>query len=68
MAKRKRVLHFKSREAYRKWIAYGHIRTKSGARARRIGEAVFATTPGYTPVYIRGKKHRVVHGRRKKRR
>ena len=68
MAKRRKVLHFRSKEDYRRWLAYGHIRTKSGARARRVGEALFAATPGHVSVYIRGKKHRVVHGRRRKRR
>ncbi|RLI40009.1 hypothetical protein DRO64_09690 [Candidatus Bathyarchaeota archaeon] len=46
--KRKRM-NFRSKEAYRKWLAYGHI------------HGVFAKTPGHVKVYIRGRPHKVKH-------
>jgi len=61
--KRSGVMHFKSKEAYRKWLAYGHMRTKTGKLAKHPSRSVFATTPGHQKVYIRGKPHRVKHGR-----
>jgi DNA repair exonuclease SbcCD nuclease subunit len=39
--------NFRNREAYRKWLAYGHI------------HKVFDMTPGHQKVRIRGKPHRV---------
>lgn len=48
MAK-KRTMNFKSKEAYKKWLAYGHA------------TGVFERTPGHTPVKIRGKTHKVKH-------
>lgn len=41
----KSVRRFKSKEAYRKWLAYGNIH-------------------GDQTMYIRGKKHKVVHKKR----
>lgn len=61
-----RKLHFKNKEAYRKWLAYGHMRTKTGKVAKTKSKSVFATTKGNSKVYIRGKPHKVVHKRRKK--
>ena len=49
MGKKKRVMHFKSKENYLKWLRYGHA------------TGVFEKTPGHTEVYIRGKKHKVKH-------
>lgn len=43
--------NFESKEAYRKWLAYGHI------------HGVFARTPGHSRVYIRGRPHHVKHKR-----
>jgi hypothetical protein len=43
------VRNFKSREAYRKWAAYGHI------------HKVFENTPGYQVIRINGKPHIVKH-------
>lgn len=49
MAKKKRkVLNFRSKEAYRRWLAYGH---------RNIPG--FGKTP--VGIKIRGKKHKVKH-------
>lgn len=48
----KSVRRFKSKEAYRKWLAYGNI------------HGDFAATPGHQTVYIRGKTHKVVHKKR----
>lgn len=60
----KGVKHFTSKEAYRKWNAYGHMRTKTGlkvsAKPGRVN--VFKATPGCQKIYIRGKLHRVRHG------
>ena len=52
--KRKRM-NFRSKEAYRKWLAYGHI------------HGVFAKTPGHVKVYIRGRPHKVKHVRSSRR-
>ena len=57
----KRTLNFKSKEAYRKWLAYGNIRTKSGAVAKSDKTTIFAKTPGYTAIKIKGKVHKVKH-------
>jgi hypothetical protein len=43
--------NFKSKEAYRKWEAYGHI------------HKVFENTPSNQKVTIKGKAHKVVHVR-----
>jgi hypothetical protein len=59
--RRSNVMHFRSKESYRKWLAYGHMRTPSGRLARSRSESVFARTPGHQRVYIRGKPHRVQH-------
>lgn len=57
------ALHFKSREAYRKWLAYGHMRTATGKKvsAKKGRVSVFAAKPGSQKVYIRGKFHKVTH-------
>ena len=47
----KGIKHFKNKEAYNKWVAYGNIH----------GE--FKETPGNQKVYIAGKKHGVKHKR-----
>jgi len=50
------VRHFRSKAAYRKWLAYGHI------------HGHFKRKPGHQIVYIRGKRHRVKHRRKRRRR
>lgn len=45
----KKAMNFKSKVAYKKWLAYGH---KHGA---------FKRSKGNTPVKIRGKGHKVKH-------
>jgi len=52
--KRKRM-NFRSKEAYRKWLAYGHI------------HGIFAKTPGHVKVFIRGRPHKVKHVRSSRR-
>ncbi len=42
-------MNFKSKAAYQKWLAYGHM------------HGDFERTPGDQPVSIRGKKHKVKH-------
>lgn len=49
--KKKRVMDFKSKEDYKRWLAYGHAR------------GVFKKTPGHTKVKIRGKPYKVKHGK-----
>lgn len=45
----KKPMNFKSKEAMRKWMAYGHMHDE------------FEKSPGNTPVKIKGKPHRVKH-------
>ena len=58
-------LSFKSKESYRKWLAYGHMRTKTGLEVsgKRGRKSLFETTPGHTKISIKGKKHKVKHKR-----
>jgi len=51
MGRKRKVMHFKSKESYRKWLAFGHIRS------------IFKKTPGHVKVFIRGKPHKVKHRR-----
>ena len=57
MGRKRKVIHFKSKENYLKWLRYGHA------------TGVFRKTPGHMKVYIKGKPHKVKHvrSRRKKR-
>ena len=41
--------NFKSKKAYEKYLAYGHI------------HKIFENTPGNQKIKIRGKKHKVTH-------
>jgi hypothetical protein len=45
------IRRFSSKEAYKRWLAYGHIR------------GAFAKTPGHQQIIIKGKKHKVKHKR-----
>ena len=56
MGKKIKAMHFRSKKAYRKWLAYGHI------------HGIFEKTPGHVKVYIRGRPHRVKHTRKRRRR
>jgi len=58
-----KTLNFKSKEAYRKWLAYGHQRTKTGLNIReKTGrKSLFTSTPGNMGIKIRGKIHKVKH-------
>lgn len=60
-----KIKHFKSKEGYRKWLAYGHIRSKRGldVHAGKGRKSVFEATPGHQKIVIRGKVHKVKHGR-----
>jgi len=49
-------MNFRSKEAYRKWLAYGHI------------HGIFEEVPGHVDVYIRGKPHKVKHSRKRRKR
>ena len=54
MGRKRKVMRFKSKEAYLRWLRYGHA-TK-----------VFEKTPGHVRVYIKGKPHKVKHVRSKR--
>ena len=54
MGRVRRRMNFKSKESYRRWLAYGHI------------HGVFKKTPGNVNVYIRGKPHKVKHTRKRR--
>lgn len=57
-----KTLNFKSKASYKKWLAYGHMRTKSGGMATKRNN-LFVTTPGNSRIKIRGKVHNVKHRR-----
>ena len=56
-------INFKSKEAYRKWLSYGHMHTKTGLKvsAKPGRTNLFAATPGNAKISIRGKMHKVIH-------
>lgn len=58
-----KTLHFKSKEAYRKWLAYGHMRTKTGkmVKVKKGRKNLFAATPGNVGIVVHGHKHKVKH-------
>lgn len=58
-----KIKHFQTKEAYRKWLAYGHLRTKTGkAVAGKMGRKnLFEATPGHQKIVIAGKPHKVKH-------
>ena len=49
MGRKRKVMNFRSKEAYLRWLRYGHA------------TGVFERTPGHVRVRIRGKPHRVKH-------
>ena len=51
MGRKRKVMNFKSKKAYRRWLRYGHA------------TGVFKRTPGHVRVKIRGRRHRVKHER-----
>ncbi len=53
MGRKRKVMNFRSKAAYLRWLRYGHA-TK-----------VFERTPGHVKVKIRGKPHKVRHSRRR---
>lgn len=64
-----RTLNFKSQEAYNKWLAHGHSRTKTGlkVRAKKGRVSVFKATPGNTNIKIQGVTKKVKHNMENKR-
>lgn len=56
-----KTLHFKSKEAFRKWLAYEHIRTPAGlvAKAKKGRHSIAQTTPYTGFVYVGKNKHYV---------
>ena len=55
MGKKIKEMNFRSKEAYLRWLRYGHA------------TGVFERTPGHVKVKIRGKPHKVKHTRPRKR-
>ncbi len=53
MGRKIKKMNFRSKKAYRKWLAYGHI------------HGVFERTSGHVKVSIRGRLHRVKHSKRR---
>lgn len=64
--RRSGVRRFKTKAGYRRWLAYGHMRTRRGTRAKSRKRSVFATTRGHQRIYIRGKRHHVKHRRKRR--
>lgn len=57
-------LHFKNKQAYRKWLAYGHMKTPTGLKAKVKGrKSIFQASPGNSKIIIGGKLHKVKHKR-----
>ena len=56
MGRKIKKMNFRSKEAYLRWLRYGHA------------TGVFKRTPGHVKVYIRGRPHKVNHGGKKKKR
>ena len=54
--------NFKSKEAYRKWLAYIHMRDRKGRCVRNVDKSVARTTPGHQRIRIKGRPHTVKHG------
>lgn len=57
----KRPKRFKSRESYRRFLAYIHMRTPSGKRAKHSGQTISARTPKHRKekiVIVGGRRHR----------
>ena len=56
---------FRSAEAYRKYLAYGHMRTKTGLMTSKGKgrKSLFEATPGHQKIMIAGRKHKVKHTR-----
>jgi len=57
----KKPLKFKSKAAYQRWLAYGHMRTAEGRIAKKPSKTIFAEVPGHQKIMIAGKPHRVRH-------
>ena len=58
----KKTKEFKSEESYRKFLAYTHIRTPTGEKAKKPSQTISAKTPKHRKekvVKIAGKRHKV---------
>ena len=58
----KKAMKFKSKAAYKRWVAWGKTHTKSGKYTKNPKKSVMDTTPGHTPVKIKGKTYRPKRG------
>jgi len=54
-------MKFKSKGAYKRWLAYGWTHSKKGKIVSSPLKSVFSTTAGHQKITIRGKPHRVKH-------
>ena len=58
----KKTKEFRSKETYRKFLAYTHMRTPTGKKAKKPSETISGTTPKHRKekvVKIAGKRHKV---------
>lgn len=58
----KKAMKFKSKAAYKRWVAWGHMHGKSGKPVKSAKKSVMATTPGHQKIKIRGKSYKPKHG------
>lgn len=66
---RKKIKQYKSKRSYRKFLAYIHIRTPSGRKAKHPSQTISAKTPlsrKEKVVKVGGKIHRPVLGAKAK--
>lgn len=57
----KKTKRFKSKESYRKFRAYTHIRTSTGKVAKRKSDTISARTPRHRKektIIVAGKRHK----------
>jgi len=54
VGRKRKAIHFKNREAYLRWLRYGHA------------TGIFERTPGHMKVYIAGRPHHPKHSRRRR--
>jgi hypothetical protein len=55
---------FKSKAAYKRWAAWGHMHSKSGKRVKNPKKSVMATTPGHQKIKIKGKAYKPKHSKK----
>jgi len=58
-----KTLHFKTKEDYRKWLAYEHIRTLTGkvVKAKQGRHSIAQLSNAKPLVVVAGHKHKIKH-------